>query len=110
MTVFLSHTMSSVAHTACSSSAECLLVSLHNARTFLGARLFAGCCLQNRRQTVKIKAPRRLKPSRAARRRHIEALEPLHSNLTKTLQHTRGRRSGRQKCPSATASPSSASC
>ena len=76
-----SHTMSSVAHTACSSTAECLLVSLHTLADFFGLRrLFAGCCLQNRRQTVKIKAPRRLKPSRAARRRHIEALEPLHSS------------------------------
>ena len=34
MTVFLSHTMSSVAHTARSSSAECLLVSLHTLADF----------------------------------------------------------------------------
>ena len=41
MTVFLSHTMSSVAHTARSSSAECLLVSLHNAsRLFWAASTF----------------------------------------------------------------------
>ena len=41
-----SHTMSSVAHTA-GSSTECLLVSLHNAsRLFWLRRLFAGCCLQ----------------------------------------------------------------
>ena len=51
MTVFLAHTMSSVAHTACSSTAECLLVSLQNASRLFGLRrLFAGCCLQNRRQ------------------------------------------------------------
>ena len=101
MTVFLSHTMSSVAHTARSSSAECLLVSLHNASRLFWANQAKSC------ENPKLCEP---ETSRAARRRHIEALEPLHSNLTKTLQHTRGRRSGRQKCPSATASPSSASC
>ena len=70
MTVFLAHTMSSVAHTACSSrsSAECLLVSLHNAsRLFWAAPTFCSCCLQNRRQTVKIKALRVLKTSCVAR-------------------------------------------
>ena len=41
MTVFLAHTMSSVAHTACSSTAECLLVSLHTlASRFLGLQTF----------------------------------------------------------------------
>ena len=50
-----SHTMSSVAHTA-GSSTECLLVSLHNAsRLFWLRRLFAGCCLKSQAKLCKSK-------------------------------------------------------
>ena len=60
MTVFLSHTMSSVAHTACSSSAECLLVSLHNASRLFWADFLQ---LQIRQKAVKIQGSASLKPA-----------------------------------------------
>jgi hypothetical protein len=60
MTVFLSHTMSSVAHTARSSSAECLLVSLHNASRLFWADFLQ---LQIRQKAVKIQSSASLKPA-----------------------------------------------